>query len=287
MPDSALFTPLTLGTEFRNRLWVVPCASTPARTATACRRIGTSCTWFLRARRRRAGRRQRRPAWFPRAASALGHGLWNDDQRDGFAPDRRLHSQPGRAAGIQLAHAGARRRRTASGAGEEASRSRTAAGKASRQARRHSRGSRAPRAHRGRRSRLWSRLRRRRRRAVRPGSTSSTSTPRTDTSCTSSCPRCPTTARTSTAARLRTARGCILEIVRAVRAGWASPPAVRALSATDWVEPDGWTSDETHTVAGWAARRAPTVRRLERRPRSPESRSPRGPAIRCPSRRRS
>jgi len=45
----------------------------------------------------------------------------------------------------------------------------------------------------------------------------------------------------------------LLRVVREVRAavGEAVPVFVR-LSATDWVEPDGWTLEQTVTVAGWA-----------------------------------
>jgi len=45
----------------------------------------------------------------------------------------------------------------------------------------------------------------------------------------------------------------LLRVVREVRAavGDATPVFVR-LSATDWVEPDGWTLEQTVTVAGWA-----------------------------------
>ena len=45
----------------------------------------------------------------------------------------------------------------------------------------------------------------------------------------------------------------LLRVVREVRAavGDAVPVFVR-LSATDWLEPDGWTLEQTVTVAGWA-----------------------------------
>jgi 2,4-dienoyl-CoA reductase-like NADH-dependent reductase (Old Yellow Enzyme family) len=45
----------------------------------------------------------------------------------------------------------------------------------------------------------------------------------------------------------------LLQVVAEVRAavGEAVPIFVR-LSATDWVEPDGWTLEQTATVAGWA-----------------------------------
>lgn len=44
----------------------------------------------------------------------------------------------------------------------------------------------------------------------------------------------------------------LIDVVRAVRAavGESVPVFVR-MSATDWVEPEGWTLDETVTVAGW------------------------------------
>lgn len=44
----------------------------------------------------------------------------------------------------------------------------------------------------------------------------------------------------------------LVDVVRAVRAavGEAVPVFVR-MSATDWVEPEGWTLDETVTAAGW------------------------------------
>ncbi len=45
----------------------------------------------------------------------------------------------------------------------------------------------------------------------------------------------------------------LLAVVREVReaVGDAVPVFVR-MSATDWVEPEGWTPEQTHTVAGWA-----------------------------------
>jgi 2,4-dienoyl-CoA reductase-like NADH-dependent reductase (Old Yellow Enzyme family) len=108
MSTPALFTPLTVGTTtFRNRLWVAPMCEYSVE-----KQDGVPTTWHLV----HLGAFARGGAGLivteATAVSPEGRispqdtGIWNDGQRDAWAPIVEfIHSQ-GAAAGIQLAHAG-------------------------------------------------------------------------------------------------------------------------------------------------------------------------------------
>ncbi len=256
MPSSALFSPLTVrGTTFRNRLWVSPMCQYSCED-----RDGVPTDWHLA----HLGSFARGGAGLVVAEatgvvpegriSAWDTGLWNDDQRDGFARIVDfIHSQ-GAAAGIQLAHAG-----------RKASTYRDWSGRGSQPIEDGGWQSVAPSA------KAFEGLAEPRaltvdeigavvtafadaaRRAVQAGFDiidlhaahgylvhqflSPLSNDRED----------------DYGGSLENRARLILDIVRAVRAevGESFPLMVR-FSATDWVEPDGWTPDQMHTVAGWA-----------------------------------
>jgi 2,4-dienoyl-CoA reductase-like NADH-dependent reductase (Old Yellow Enzyme family) len=108
VPASALFTPFTLrGVTFRNRVWVSPLCQY------SCEGLdGIPTTWHMvhlgSFARGGAGLvMAEATAVVPEGRiSAWDTGLWNDAQRDAFAPIVDFIHERGAAAGIQLAHAG-------------------------------------------------------------------------------------------------------------------------------------------------------------------------------------
>jgi 2,4-dienoyl-CoA reductase-like NADH-dependent reductase (Old Yellow Enzyme family) len=105
---SALFTPLSVrSTSFRNRIWVAPMCQYSVE-----RRDGAPTEWHLA----HLGALARGGAGLVMAEatavvpegriSGWDLGLWNDAQRDAFAPIVAFMHAQGARAGIQLAHAG-------------------------------------------------------------------------------------------------------------------------------------------------------------------------------------
>ncbi|WP_084106158.1 NADH:flavin oxidoreductase/NADH oxidase [Demequina sp. NBRC 110056] len=108
MSTPALFEPLTLrGTTFRNRLWVAPMCQYSVE-----RRDGVPTEWHLvhlggMARGGAGLVMAEATAVLPEGRiSPWDTGLWNDDQRDAWAPITRFIRAQGAVPGIQLAHAG-------------------------------------------------------------------------------------------------------------------------------------------------------------------------------------
>ncbi|WP_262927649.1 hypothetical protein [Microbacterium sp. NIBRBAC000506063] len=100
-----LFSPLTLReTTFRNRLWVSPCACTAP--STAYRRNGTIPTSPSSPPAVPVSSSPRPPRSCRRTHLPRDTGLWNDAQRDAWAPIVRAIHDRGALAGVQLAHAG-------------------------------------------------------------------------------------------------------------------------------------------------------------------------------------
>ncbi|KQV05975.1 NADH:flavin oxidoreductase/NADH oxidase [Leifsonia sp. Root112D2] len=105
---SALFQPLTIrGTTFRNRLWTAPMCQ-----YSVLEKNGVPTNWHLVHLGSIARGGSALVMAEATAVSAEGRisdqdtGLWNDEQRDAWAPIVEfIHSQ-GAAAGVQLAHAG-------------------------------------------------------------------------------------------------------------------------------------------------------------------------------------
>ena len=253
---AALFSPLTLrGTEFRNRLWVAPMCQYSCE-----RRDGVPTEWHLV----HLGSLARGGAGLVIAeATAVvpegritgwDTGLWNDAQRDAFAPIVAFMHAQGARAGIQIAHAGrkASTYRDWSGSGTQPLAEggwRTVAPSAV-----AFEGYDAPRAMTvADIDAVVAAFGAAARRAVEAGFDvveihaahgylihqflSPVSNPRDD----------------EYGGSLEGRARLLLRVVREVRAavGDAVPVFVR-LSATDWLEPDGWTLEQTIAVAGWA-----------------------------------
>ena len=253
---AALFSPLTLrGTEFRNRLWVAPMCQYSCE-----RRDGVPTEWHLV----HLGSLARGGAGLVIAeATAVvpegritgwDTGLWNDAQRDAFAPIVAFMHAQGARAGIQIAHAGrkASTYRDWSGSGTQPLAEggwRTVAPSAV-----AFEGYDAPRAMTvADVDAVVAAFGAAARRAVEAGFDvveihaahgylihqflSPVSNLRDD----------------EYGGSLEGRARLLLRVVREVRAavGDAVPVFVR-LSATDWLEPDGWTLEQTIAVAGWA-----------------------------------
>lgn len=105
---STLFSPLTLrGTTFRNRLWVPSLCQYSVE-----KRDGVPTTWHLVHLGSFALGGAGLVMTEATAVSAVGRispqdtGIWNDEQRDAWAPIAGFIRSQGAVAGIQLAHAG-------------------------------------------------------------------------------------------------------------------------------------------------------------------------------------
>lgn len=256
VPDSALFTPLTLrSVTARNRLWVSPMCQYSVEA-----QDGIATPWHLAhlgsfARGGAGLVMAEATAVVPEGRiSPWDLGLWNDEQRDALAPIVDfIHSQ-GALAAIQLAHAGrkASTYRDWSGSGTVAA---DAGGWET-----HSSSPIAFHDFPTPREmsvddiqRVTEAFAASTRRAVDAGFDvievhaahgylvhqflSPLSNTRTD----------------SYGGSLENRARILIDTVRAVRAevGEDVPVLVR-FSATDWMEPEGWTVEDTETVAGWA-----------------------------------
>lgn len=256
MPSSALFTPLTLGAvQFRNRLWVSPMCQYSCED-----RDGVPTDWHLvhlgSFARGGAGLvMTEATAVVPEGRiSGWDTGIWNDQQRDAWARIVGFIQGQGAKAGIQLAHAGrkASTYRQWSGTGSEPiSEGGWQAVAPSAEA---FAGYDAPRALAvAEIADVVAAFADAAERAVAAGFDvvevhaahgylvhqflSPLSNFRED----------------EYGGSLENRARLLLEIVKAVRdrVGTHVPLFVR-LSATDWSEPNGWTLDDTVTVAGWA-----------------------------------
>jgi 2,4-dienoyl-CoA reductase-like NADH-dependent reductase (Old Yellow Enzyme family) len=105
---STLFSPLTLrGTTFRNRLWVAPLCQYSVE-----QRDGVPTHWHLVHLGSFALGGAGLVMTEATAVNPEGRispqdtGIWNDEQREGWAPIARFIRSQGAVAGIQLAHAG-------------------------------------------------------------------------------------------------------------------------------------------------------------------------------------
>ncbi|PKQ25297.1 MAG: oxidoreductase [Actinobacteria bacterium HGW-Actinobacteria-4] len=286
MPASALFTPFTLrGVTFRNRVWLSPLCQY------SCEKLdGVPTTWHLvhlgSFARGGAGLvMAEATAIVPEGRiSAWDTGLWDDAQRDAFAPIVDfIHSQ-GAAAGIQLAHAGrkASTYREWSGRGSQPADAGgwetlapspvafdgyvapremsvadieavvTAFGQAARRA--LDAGFDVLEVH-GAHGYLVHQF------------LSPLANQRTD----------------QYGGSLENRARLLLDSVREVRrvAGEDTPIFVR-VSATDWVEPDGWTLEDTVTVSGWAREAGADLIDVSSGGLIPGVRIPTGPSYQVP-----
>ncbi|MDJ0334606.1 NADH:flavin oxidoreductase/NADH oxidase [Salinibacterium sp. G-O1] len=105
---TSLFSPLTLrGTTFRNRLWVAPLCQYSVE-----KRDGVPTNWHLVHLGSFALGGAGLVMTEATAVNADGRispqdtGIWNDEQRDGWAPIASFIRSQGAVAGMQLAHAG-------------------------------------------------------------------------------------------------------------------------------------------------------------------------------------
>jgi 2,4-dienoyl-CoA reductase-like NADH-dependent reductase (Old Yellow Enzyme family) len=253
---AALFTPLSVrGTSVRNRIWVAPMCQYSVES-----RDGVPTPWHLA----HLGALARGGAGLVMAEAtavvpegritAWDLGLWNDAQRDAFAPIVDFMHAQGASAGIQLAHAGrkASTYRDWSGKGTQAIADggwETVAPSAV-----AFEGYDAPRAMTvGEIDAVVAAFGAAARRAVEAGFDvveihaahgyllhqflSPLSNLRDD----------------EYGGALENRARFLLAVVREVReAVGPDVPIFVRMSATDWVEPEGWTLEQTETVAGWA-----------------------------------
>ncbi|WP_439645180.1 NADH:flavin oxidoreductase/NADH oxidase [Demequina globuliformis] len=255
MPDSALFQPLTVGaTTFRNRIWVAPMCQYSCED-----RDGVPTDWHLvhlggMARGGAGLVVAEATAVVPEGRiSPWDTGIWNDEQRDAWARIVAFQHAQGTAAGIQLAHAGRKastyRSQSGRGAVPHSDGGWTPLGPSTLAFR--GLADPQPMSHEHIRSTVEA-FAAAARRSVEAGFDvlevhaahgyllheflSPASNDRTD----------------EYGGSLDNRARFMLEVIRAVREAAPHTTLFVRLSATDWIEPDGWTLEQTVEVSRWA-----------------------------------